>query len=68
MEEMVSLTSREVAKLLGVCEMTLTRMRRDGRGPSFYRLSPSCVRYRKSEVEQWLAQMEDRERRREGAA
>lgn len=48
------LTSKEVRNMLGVCELTMARMRRSGRGPKFIRLGLNCVRYGRADVEAWL--------------
>jgi predicted DNA-binding transcriptional regulator AlpA len=52
------LTEREVSDWLGLSEPTLFRHRRDGTGPTFIRLSARRVAYRRSAVEEWLAQRE----------
>jgi predicted DNA-binding transcriptional regulator AlpA len=54
------LTDRDVSDWLGLSEPTLFRHRRDGTGPTFIRLSLRRVAYRRSAVEEWLAQREHR--------
>jgi len=54
------LTDRDVSDWLGLSEPTLFRHRRDGTGPTFIRLSTRRVAYRRSAVEEWLAQREHR--------
>jgi predicted DNA-binding transcriptional regulator AlpA len=48
------LTERQVARWLGLGEATVYRLRHDGSGPAFVRLSPRRVGYRRSAVEAWL--------------
>jgi predicted DNA-binding transcriptional regulator AlpA len=48
------LTERQVARWLGLGEATVYRLRHDGSGPAFIRLSPRRVGYRRSAVEAWL--------------
>ena len=48
------LTAREVAELLGVSPATVLDWHQAGRIPS-YRLPSGAVRFRASELEQWLA-------------
>jgi len=48
------LTQSECAELLRLSERTLERLRVTGSGPKFLRIRHS-VRYRPSDVEQWLA-------------
>jgi predicted DNA-binding transcriptional regulator AlpA len=54
------LTEREVSSWLGLSEPTLFRHRRDGTGPTFIRLSARRVAYRRSAVEAWLSEREQR--------
>jgi predicted DNA-binding transcriptional regulator AlpA len=54
MEGMELLTSEEVAEWMRVAPSTLCRWRQTGRGPRVIWLSPSCPRYRRSDVETWL--------------
>jgi predicted DNA-binding transcriptional regulator AlpA len=49
------LDQRELAALVGVGLHTLETWRHRKIGPPFLRLSHSCVRYRFSDVERWLA-------------
>lgn len=54
MDEMKLLTSEEVAEWMQVAPSTLCRWRQTGHGPRVIWLSPSCPRYRRSDVEAWL--------------
>lgn len=48
------LTARQLAIWLGVSETWLESGRASNYGPSFVRLSPKMVRYRRSDVIAWL--------------
>jgi excisionase family DNA binding protein len=48
------LTTQDAADYLRLSKRTLERMRVDGLGPRFIRLRRS-IRYRQSDLEQWLA-------------
>lgn len=48
------LSEREVSDWLGLSEPTLFRLRRDGTGPRFIRLSERRIGYRRIAVEEWL--------------
>jgi len=50
----ILLTSREVAVALKVSASTLCRWRQTGSGPRVTWLSPTCPRYRRTDVEVWL--------------
>ena len=52
MEEI--LTSGEVARWIRVSESTLCRWRQRGEGPHVFWMTPTCPRYRRHDVEQWL--------------
>jgi predicted DNA-binding transcriptional regulator AlpA len=54
------LCDKEVAKFLGVSEVTLADWRRLKKGPPFVRLEGRMVRYRASDIEAWLAAQEIR--------
>jgi predicted DNA-binding transcriptional regulator AlpA len=54
------LTERQLSDWLGISAPTLFRHRRDGTGPAFIRLSARRVAYRRSAVEQWLSENEQR--------
>jgi predicted DNA-binding transcriptional regulator AlpA len=49
------LTEKDLAAWLGISLPTLQRMRSNGSGPRFVRLSMRRVGYRKGDVEAWLA-------------
>jgi predicted DNA-binding transcriptional regulator AlpA len=53
-------SERQVSDWVGVSITTLFRHRRDGTGPTFVRLSPRRVAYRRSAVEAWLQARERR--------
>ena len=49
------LTPRETAKLLGIRWETLCRWRKRNQGPPFIKAGQRYVRYRRADVERWLA-------------
>lgn len=48
------LCRRDVAHLYGIGVRTLERWARQGIGPKPIKMGPRLVRYRRSDVEQWL--------------
>ncbi len=54
------LSEKELSQATGFSVRTLQSWRGRGGGPPFIRVSPRCIRYRRSEVEAWL---EERARR-----
>ena len=50
------LTTNEVSRRLRVSREKLRRWRREGDGPPFVKIGPRTVRYRASEVEQFLSE------------
>lgn len=59
---MTYLKPEEVAPLLGVSKVTLSRWRRRGEGPPWRRLGPRLIRYPEAELVAWLgARQEARE-------
>ncbi|GAB3599411.1 helix-turn-helix transcriptional regulator [Microbacterium tumbae] len=48
------LSPREAADLLGISERQLTLMRFNGRGPVHIKVSHKAVRYRESDVTEWV--------------
>lgn len=58
------LSQRQVAMLLGVSGRTIEGWRARGTGPPFLRLSARAVRYRSSDIEQWLDQRRVADERR----
>ena len=53
------MTEREVMAVLGIrSRSTLWRWEKDGEFPRRYRLGKSCVRYRESEIEEWVLRRE----------
>jgi predicted DNA-binding transcriptional regulator AlpA len=49
------LSPHQTAKLLGLTEASLQRMRTEGRGPIFLKVGKRRVAYRESDLRQWLA-------------
>jgi excisionase family DNA binding protein len=49
------MTPGEVASLLGISKMTLSRLRQRNEGPAYTNPSRRTVRYRKSDVEAFIA-------------
>ncbi len=49
------LTERQAAALIGVAAPTLNRWRCERIGPAWVAVSARCVRYRRDDVESWLA-------------
>ena len=58
------LSQRQVALRLGVSARTIEGWRARGVGPPFLRLSARAVRYRSSDLEQWLDQRRVADERR----
>jgi predicted DNA-binding transcriptional regulator AlpA len=52
------LSQKRVAALLSVTPRAVEAWRVRGEGPSFIRISSRCIRYRRSDVEVWLASRE----------
>lgn len=48
------LDENEVASILGVNRRTLQGWRYQGRGPNYVRMSPRCVRYRRTDIERFI--------------
>jgi excisionase family DNA binding protein len=51
------LDTKELAEYLGVAISTLRQYRLDGKGPAYIKIG-HLVRYRKSDVEEWLISQE----------
>jgi excisionase family DNA binding protein len=49
------LTTKEAAALLGLSHRTLEGLRRRGGGPLFVALSRNAIRYRRSDLDAWIA-------------
>jgi predicted DNA-binding transcriptional regulator AlpA len=47
------LTTEQAAQVYGLTARALVERRRRGDGPPFVRLSPTCVRYRLSDLERY---------------
>jgi predicted DNA-binding transcriptional regulator AlpA len=54
--EPVWLHEKQVLGILGIHQSTLSRMRRLGIGPPYYKVSQRLIRYKQHEVEEWLKQ------------
>lgn len=48
------LTPRELAKQLNVTVQDLSRLRREGKGPAYVRITKRTVRYLSAEVAEWI--------------
>lgn len=48
------MTAKEVSKHLRISEAALYIFRRSGTGPNYIRLNDRLVRYRKSDIDEWL--------------
>lgn len=48
------MTAKEVSNYLRISEAALYEYRRTGTGPNYVRLNDRLVRYRKSDVDEWL--------------
>jgi len=48
------MTTEEVARYLGVNKKTLDRMRGRGDGPRYLRLTSKIIRYRRTDIEEFL--------------
>jgi predicted DNA-binding transcriptional regulator AlpA len=49
-------TEKEVGLLLNLTPQCLQAWRQNGEGPPFIRISARCIRYRRSDVEAWIAE------------
>lgn len=56
MSDTTLLTTREVAHRLDVSARSIEGWRQRGTGPTYVRLSKSCVRYRPADLNLWLAE------------
>jgi predicted DNA-binding transcriptional regulator AlpA len=52
------LTGREVAAILKLTPQTVIEWRRENRGPRWVRIGQRAIRYRRSELEAWIAEGE----------
>ena len=50
------LSQKRVATLLSVSPRALEAWRVRGEGPAFIRISKRCIRYRRDDIEAWLAE------------
>lgn len=51
---MALISPKSVERKCGVSTADLSRWRRSGRGPHFYRISPRLVRYGTDDLEEWF--------------
>ena len=54
MSDIVLLTRQQVEKMLGIRRSTIYKLMRQGRLPEPIQISPGCVRWQKSELEDWI--------------
>jgi excisionase family DNA binding protein len=54
--EKILLTVREVAALTGFSEGTLRHWISQRRGITYVRISPRCIRFRRSDIDAWIAE------------
>ena len=55
MSEDALLSPEQVAARLGISQWTLTRWRKNRKGPPFHRLGPRMIRYRSDELEEYVS-------------
>lgn len=48
--------TNELAAELSLAPGSLNKMRRQGTGPPYVRIAPKAIRYRREDVEAWLAE------------
>lgn len=60
-KEPVLLTTDDVAVMLRVGRDQVKAWRMAGEGPKYIRLGHRTVRYRRSDVDEWVAEKQDRE-------
>ena len=54
MSDMVLLTRHQVEKMLGIRRSTIYKLMRQGKLPEPIQISSGCVRWQKSELEDWI--------------
>ena len=54
-EQQVVMTEKQVAEYLNLTPRALQDWRYRGCGPAFIRISARCIRYRRSDIDKWLA-------------
>jgi predicted DNA-binding transcriptional regulator AlpA len=52
------ITEQQLADMLGINLMSAGNLRKAGKGPRFYRVTPRRIAYRLSDIEAWLATRE----------
>lgn len=60
-----SYSLKDLAAELQVSEQTIYDLRTQGRGPVGFRVG-RCLRFRRSEIEAWLARLEEEDAERQG--
>ena len=50
-----ALTERHAAKYLGISAATLRLWRAQGKGPNFFHAGDRLIRYRKADIDRWIA-------------
>ncbi|HEY9680852.1 MAG TPA: helix-turn-helix domain-containing protein [Oculatellaceae cyanobacterium] len=55
-----SLSPKQVSEEYNIPKYTLMQLRKNGNGPLFQKVSHKIVRYRRSDVEQWLKEQTKR--------
>ena len=55
MTENQLLSTPDAAKLLGLSASYLNQSRLRGDGPAYVKISPTCVRYRRADLDTWVA-------------
>lgn len=56
------LTEKMVSEMLGLKPRTLQQWRFVGRGPKYIKLSERVIRYKWSDVQDWVATIQDRQK------
>ena len=54
MTKTVVMTEKQAADYIGYAPGTLAKWRLTGRGPKYLRISATSVRYRQSDIDEWL--------------
>ena len=55
------LTTKQVARMLGLAPYTMAKFRRKGMGPKYLQLGKNTIRYKKTDVIAWIDQIIDEE-------
>ena len=54
-EQQNTLTPKKAASYLGISEAALRLWRSEGRGPRFFRAGERLIRYRRADLDSWIA-------------